>query len=172
VPEGMTAYFELPVDGELDALLEAVRSTGTRAKIRTGGVTPDAFPPPGDVLRFLEACAGAEVPLKATAGLHHPLRAEHALTYASDAPRGTMFGFLNVFLAAAFVRAGLPADSIAPLLEEGDATALRFTDEGVEWRGHRLTTAQLHAARAEFAASFGSCSFDEPVTDLNALSLL
>ena len=36
-------------------------------------------------------------------GLHHPVRGEYPLTYAPDAPRGVMHGFLNVFLAAAFV---------------------------------------------------------------------
>jgi membrane protease YdiL (CAAX protease family) len=172
VPQGMTAYFELAPGGDLDALLAAVAETGTRAKIRTGGVTADAFPAPADVLRFLAACVRAEVPLKATAGLHHPLRAEHRLTYEPDAPRGTMFGFLNVFLAAAFLRAGVPADAVAPLLEEGDASAMHFSDEGVEWRGHRLSADQIRAARQGFATSFGSCSFDEPAADLRALSLL
>jgi membrane protease YdiL (CAAX protease family) len=172
VPEGMTAYFELAPDAGLDELVAAVAETGTRAKIRTGGVTPDAFPAPAAVLRFIESCMRAGVAMKATAGLHHPLRAEQNLTYADDAPRGVMFGFLNVFLAAAFLRAGVPADSIAPLLEEGDAGALRFTDDGVEWRGHSLGTEQIHAARQGFATSFGSCSFDEPAADLKALSLL
>jgi membrane protease YdiL (CAAX protease family) len=172
VPAGMTAYFELAPGAGLDALLSAVKESGMRAKIRTGGVTADAFPPPADVLRFIEACVRAGVPLKATAGLHHPLRAEHRLTYADDAPSGVMFGFLNVFLAAAFLRSGLDAESVGPLLEEGDPAALRFGDEGVEWRGHRLATAQLAAARGGFAASFGSCSFDEPVRDLKALDLL
>ena len=62
--------------------------------------------PPAQLLRFLRACTEAGVPFKATAGLHHPLRAEYRLTYAPDSPRGTMFGFLNVFLAAAFLRPG------------------------------------------------------------------
>jgi membrane protease YdiL (CAAX protease family) len=173
VPAGMTAYFEVAAEAtDLPELLDAVKRSHARAKIRTGGVTGDAFPAPASVLRLLAACAAAGVPLKATAGLHHPLRAEHALTYEPGAPRGTMFGFLNVFLAAAFLRAGAAPDDIAPLLEEGDPGALRFDDDGVEWRGHLLSTEQIRDARQGFAASFGSCSFDEPVHDLKAMGLL
>jgi hypothetical protein len=175
VPAGLTAYFEIAADApddELAALLDAVKRSHARAKIRTGGVSADAFPAPASVARFLAACAAAGVPLKATAGLHHPLRAEHRLTYEPDAPSGAMFGFLNVFLAAAFLRSGVGRDEVAPLLEEGNPSALRFDDGGVEWRGHRLSTEQLRDARARFAASFGSCSFDEPVHDLRAMGLL
>jgi len=93
-------------------------------------------------------------------------------TYLEKDRDSVMYGYLNVFLAAAFLHAGLDAETVAPLLEEGDPGALRFDDDGVEWRGHRLSVAQLAAARADFAASFGSCSFDEPVSDLNALDLL
>jgi membrane protease YdiL (CAAX protease family) len=172
LPDGTAAYFEVAADTDSTELLDAVKRAGARAKIRTGGVTEDAFPAPADVLHFLAACAAADLPLKATAGLHHPLRAEHPLTYETDAPLGTMFGFLNVFLAAAFLRGGVDAAQVAPLLEERDPAALRFGGEGVEWRGLRLSTEQIRDARRGFAASFGSCSFSEPVCDLKALGLL
>ena len=88
-------------------LVAAIARRGGRAKMRTGGVTAEAFPTAAQVLRFLRACTEARVPFKATAGLHHPLRAEYRLTYAPDSPRGTMFGFLNVFLTAVLLRHGL-----------------------------------------------------------------
>ncbi|OYV71835.1 MAG: hypothetical protein B7Z72_06100, partial [Gemmatimonadetes bacterium 21-71-4] len=111
------------------------------------------------------------VPFKATAGLHHPLRAEYSLTYESDAPRGTMYGYLNLFLAAAFMSRGLDDASALALLEERDASALRFDTEGVRWDGHLLSADDLRHARRQIVA-FGSCSFREPVDDLRALGLL
>lgn len=167
-----TVYVELPVRADPSALVAAVGAAGMRAKIRTGGVTAEAFPLPAQVMAFLAACVSQGVPFKATAGLHHPLRGEYALTYAADAPRGTMYGFLNVFLVAVLLHAGHAPEIVMPVLEERDASALRVSQDALEWRGLRATVAQIAAARAQFAGSFGSCSFTEPVDDLAALSLL
>jgi len=167
-----TVYVEVPVRSDPTPLLAALAAVGLRAKIRTGGMTPDAFPSPSEVMRFLSACVELGVPFKATAGLHHPLRGEYRLTYEPGAAHGTMYGFLNIFLAAALLRAGHPASAVAPLLEERDARALAFTADGITWRGLTVTTAELAAARTVLAASFGSCSFAEPVEDLHSLRLL
>lgn len=166
-----TAFVEIPVHHDPCALVAAIHGHGLRAKIRTGGVTAEAFPATGEVARFLAECVRHKVMFKATAGLHHPLRGDYPLTYASDAPRGAMFGFLNVFLAAAFARHGLPAADVALLLDERDAGALRFTARRVDWRGRSLTAAALAETRALLAVSFGSCSFREPIDDLSALHL-
>lgn len=167
-----TVYVELPASVDPAALIAGVRAAGMRAKIRTGGVTAEAFPTPAQVMRFIAACVSQRVPFKATAGLHHPLRGEYALTYAPDAARGTMYGFLNVFVAAVLLHAGHSAVAVAPLLEERDASSLVVHDDAILWRGLRATASQITAARATFAGSFGSCSFEEPVQDLSALSLL
>jgi hypothetical protein len=148
------------------ALVPAIARHGLRAKIRTGGVTADAFPPIGDVAQFLCACKEAGVAFKATAGLHHPLRCVKPLTYAPDAPTGTMHGFVNVFMAAALLE---HADEI---LREEDADAFAFDDDGAAWRGHRVSTDALRTMRREFATSFGSCSFEEPIGDLRVLGWL
>ena len=160
--KGRIVYVEI---GDI-ALVPVIARHGLRAKVRTGGVTPDAFPPIGDVAQFLRACKAAGVAFKATAGLHHPLRCVKPLTYAPDAPTGTMHGFVNVFLAAALLE---HADEI--LLEE-DAQAFAFDDDGAVWRGHRVSTAALRVMRREFATSFGSCSFEEPIGDLRGLGWL
>lgn len=165
-------YVELPVARDPDALIAALARDGLRAKIRTGGVTPDAFPTSAEVLRFLARCVGHGVPFKATAGLHHPLRGEYALTYAPDAPRGTMYGFLNVFLTAVLLRAGHTEEELLPLLEERDVSAVAVTPDAITWRGLRADAATIRAVRSEFAGSFGSCSFEEPVQDLASLSIL
>ena len=172
VPEDLTLYVELPVAADPAELVASLAHAGLRAKMRTGGVTAEAFPSSAEVLRFLQTCVAAGVPFKATAGLHHPLRAAYRLTYAPDSPSGTMYGFLNVFLVAALLYCGAAPAEAAPLLTEGDASALHFDDGGVSWRAQRLAVEDLARARERFAIAFGSCSFEEPLDDLKRLGLL
>jgi hypothetical protein len=170
-PEGLIVYFEIPVDGDLKPLVESVRTARARAKIRTGGLTQEMFPSASQILNFLNACISVNVAFKATAGLHHPLRCTRALTYEKDSPVGTMHGFLNVFLASAFLLDGLPSVELETLLGDTDASHFEFGDSSIAWCGHRVTQARLLESRA-LAASFGSCSFEEPVGDLHSLNLL
>jgi len=173
LPRHLTAFVELPVARDPAPALAAIARHGAGAKVRTGGVTEDAFPATADLLRFLRAAVSAGVPFKATAGLHHPLRARYRLTYEPDSPSGTMYGFLNLFLAAAFLRQGMGDADAARLLEERDPASLAFErGGGVVWRGHRLGADALVEARARGLGSFGSCSFEEPIGDLASLHLL
>jgi hypothetical protein len=172
IPSYLQPYVEIPIGRDPAPLASAVASAGGRLKVRTGGVTADAFPAAADLVRFLRAALEAGVPFKATAGLHHPLRAEYRLTYEPGSACGTMFGFLNLFLAAAFVRAGMDDVELERLLEERDPRAFRFDGEGVEWRGHRLEPGAVGSAREAGIISFGSCSFTEPIGDLQSLGLL
>lgn len=164
-------YVEVPLREDPAPLVAGIAAAGLRAKIRTGGVTADAFPPPEAVLAFLVACTQHGVPFKATAGLHHPLRGEYPLTYASDSARGTMYGYLNVYLAALLLQAGHPASRVAPLLEERDASQIAVGPAGITWRGLSLSVAQIAEARARTVGAFGSCSFVEPTQELDALPL-
>lgn len=163
-------YMEISADDDPAELIAAISHTRAKAKIRTGGVTPDAFPSGAHVARFARRCIERDVAFKATAGLHHPLRAEYRLTYVHDAARGTMFGFLNVLLAVAALH-GLSHDEAVMLLEERDPWAVQFEEPGVRWRGRELPMAILEKARDTMAA-FGSCSFHEPVGGLRAMGLL
>lgn len=164
VRAGRPVYCEVPL-GELDA----VERAGAFAKLRTGGVTPAAIPGVGDVAAFLRACADRRLAFKATAGLHHPVLAMQPLTYDADAPRAMTHGFLNVFLAAALAWHG--DRDLEPVLAETDPAAFRF-DDRAHWRDRSLSAGQVREAREKFAHSFGSCSFEEPVRDLEALGLL
>ena len=148
------------------ALIPELAKRHLRAKIRTGGITADAFPSAHAVAAFLRACKAAGVAFKATAGLHHPLRCVKPLTYEPNAPTGLMHGFLNVFLAAALL------DHAEAILEERDAHAFAFDHAGASWRGQRVSTDELTAMRNTFAISFGSCSFEEPIADLQELGWL
>jgi len=170
--DGVAAYVEVPIADDPLPWIEALVRAGARAKVRTGGVTANAFPSAKQLARFIKRCVERRVAFKATAGLHHPLRAEYPLTYDAGAERGTMFGFLNVFLAAALARAGGSEADLVPLLEERDPASVKFGDDGVEWRGKVIDAATIRLARSRVATSFGSCSLREPIDDLKALQLL
>lgn len=172
LPRALDAYVEIPLGGDVAGFVAAARRAGVRLKARTGGVTPDAFPAPEAVLRFLALCARHDVPAKATAGLHHPLRGEHALTYEPGCPHGTMFGFLQVFAAAALLRAGVSPATLLPLLDDRDPRALTFDDTALHWRGQSADVTTIAATRARGLVAFGSCSFEEPIADLRALELM
>ena len=171
IGDGFETYVEIPVVNDPAPLVRAIAAAGLRAKIRTGGTTAEAFPTPAHVARFLSACIEARVPFKATAGLHHPIRGEHALTYAPDSPLGTMHGFLNVFVAAAWIAGGGDEARACEILEERNSSAFLVDDAGLRWRTHRLGAEQLSRVRASGITSFGSCSFREPLDDLAALGI-
>jgi hypothetical protein len=123
------------------------------AKIRTAGPSSES------VAEFLCAAAARRLPFKATAGLHHPIRTG-------------MHGFLNVFAGATFAWLGMDPITLMSLLNETDHEAFEFRDAGLRWKDWRASTAAIVQARRDFAHSFGSCSFEEPVDDLRALGLM
>lgn len=171
-PSDVAIDFEIPTANDPSPLIGEIARAGGRAKIRTGGVTPDAIPSVAEVVRFLRACARGAVAFKATAGLHHAIRGEYKLTYAPESLTAVMHGFLNVFCAAAFVRTGIPATDAVAMMEETAVEAFQFDGAGVTWRNRRITTPAIVAARANYSLSFGSCSFHEPIDELRALHLL
>jgi hypothetical protein len=156
----------------LREFLGAVASAGARAKVRTGGITADSIPQSTALGRFLEECAALRLPFKATAGLHHPIRGQHPLTYEPESPSATMHGFVNVLFAAAFARAGWNSRELAEVLGEQSAPDFQFGPDGASWRAHHLTIEALRASRAEGLLSFGSCSFEEPIRELEILGWL
>lgn len=158
----LPTYCEAPLDQISSAF----------AKIRTGGLTPDAIPSSEEIADFLHSAAVRRIPFKATAGLHHPIRSLRPLTYSPDSPRAVMHGFVNVFVAAAFAWLGAERRILVDILDETDASAFRFLDGEMLWRPFGMGTAQIAEARRDFAHSFGSCSFEEPIADLKQLGWL
>jgi hypothetical protein len=171
-PQETELYLEFPLSSRLHDLVEAVKGFRPRLKIRTGGETADKIPTPEAVVEFLRFCVSADLPFKATAGLHHAVRSVHRLTYEPDSPSAMMHGFLNMFMGAAFLRGGMDAALALDLIKEELSSAFRFDAEGVWWREHRISARDLFRARRDFAISFGSCSFTEPIDDLRSLHLL
>jgi hypothetical protein len=171
IPTELATYFEVPLSNAAECIAAIARS-GRRAKIRTGGETADKFPASASVIEFIRLCAASDVPFKATAGLHHPLRSVHRFTYQAESPSGMMHGFINLFLAAAFLQTGMDPAQAIQLLDEQSPEAFHFDSDGAAWRQHRLKRSQIARTRQGFAVSFGSCSFTEPIDDLKSLHLL
>ena len=145
----LPTYREAPLD----------RIAQSFAKVRLGGAAPDAVPPSTHVAGFLCEAAARRLPFKATAGLHHPIRT-------------AMHGFVNVFVAASFAWHGMEREDITAVLDERDPRGFEFGGDGLRWRGRSLSSLQIDSARREFAHSFGSCSFEEPLADLRELGWL
>jgi len=168
-PHDAQVYVEVPWADDVEPFIQALARTGRRAKMRTGGVTADAFPPAENVLSFIECCVQHHVPFKATAGLHHPLTGSHALTYEPNASHATMFGFLNLFLVAALTVKGHDRSWRERALLAHDASQLVFADDAITWQGFRFDRTELAHLREHVAISFGACSFHEPVSEVHAL---
>jgi hypothetical protein len=167
ISDDLYPFFEIPIQRDPSGMIEMLAEVEAGAKVRTGGPTADLYPTPSDLARFICACAEAGVPFKATAGMHHPLR------HFSDAVKADEHGFLNVFVAACLAQTNAlgPAD-VQAVLEETSIEAFTIDDDGISWNGQQVESASIEDVRAEFALSFGSCSFDEPREALRALGLL
>jgi len=165
-------FFEVaPETPHLDRLFVRLARGGTNrapaVKIRTGGVEAAAFPSPEAVAGFLIAARKAKLAFKATAGLHHPLRRFDA------GLETTMHGFLNLFVGAVLLAGNkLDGGELVELLADENPEAFRFTGEDLGWHGRRASVAEIVAARRDFSVSYGSCSFTEPIEDLETLGLL
>ena len=177
IPEELYPFFEIPLSlpdkaADVRGFVACLAGSDAGAKIRTGGVTPDAVPPVRAIAEFLSVAAAADVPFKATAGLHHPIRAEYPLTYEPNCPRGVMHGFLNLFLAATLARLRRKPDEITDLLNEISPKSLEMGNNGIRWRDILIPLESIEETRDMFALSYGSCSFEEPIDDLKKFGML
>ncbi len=144
VRAGKETYVEVPPDADLTK----IRDAGARAKVRCG---PE--PPPVEALAgFIRRCRAEAIPFKATAGLHHAVHTDG------------QHGFLNLLAAAVF------GDEERALVEdEADAFTL---DPAFRWRGREAGAEEVAAVRRSLFTSIGSCSFTEPVEELEELGFL
>jgi hypothetical protein len=144
-------YAETPLDDGFEDRLDQLAEHGLRAKVRCGGAV---VPSDAELARFVRACRERALVFKATAGLHHAMRGngEH--------------GFLNLLAAAVF-----EGDEEAALAEtESDAFGL--DGAAFTWRDRSASDEEIARARQEVFHSIGSCSFFEPVEELEALGML
>lgn len=170
---GLTVFSEAPFGdgwharaGRLMRVLRKFKDRHVGFKLRTGGVVADAFPSTEQVAWAIASARDAGVPMKCTAGLHHPVR------HFNESVQTKMHGFLNVFGAGLMAVANyLTVEQIQSILEDEDPTNFVFDESGFGWKDLRVVTSSILHARNQLV-SFGSCSFDEPREDLRALGLL
>jgi len=130
--------------------LEEVAAGGLRAKIRCGG---QRVPGVDELADFIRGCRARGLVFKATAGLHH--------AYATEPGE---HGFLNLLAAAVF------GDEEEALRERPPAFALDTAS--FRWRDKEAPPARLADVRASLFHSIGTCSFFEPVEELEQLGIL
>ncbi len=161
----LNVFWEAPAE-KATKTIEALSGSGAGFKLRTGGVTADAFPGGEQIARTLVTAARHRVPIKFTAGLHHPVR------LFQESVGTKMHGFLNVLGAGVLAAEHRWSESqTQEMLAEEDGSSFTFDDEVMRWRDWKISTAQI-TARRQLVTSLGSCSFDEPRNDLRALGLL
>ncbi|WIM98473.1 hypothetical protein ACTOB_002074 [Actinoplanes oblitus] len=152
LPPGLPVAVEVPRTAARDEVLDALAGTGCRAKLRTGGVRADLFPPIAELAATIRACVDRGIAFKCTAGLHHAIRHTDPVTGFHH------HGFLNVLLAAD------EPSRAAEHLARTDAAEIAA--ELLTW-----SPARARRARAVFT-SFGTCDIGDPIHDLVHLGLL
>lgn len=191
---GFEVYCEVPLGVDTERLLDAIAHAGLHAKLRMGGTTVGSVPQADAVAEFLCGCVTRGVVSKATAGLHHALTGRHAPWHeTAGGPvvptrpievSGSMFGFLNLVLAAGIVEgAGRAAAqsaevcaTVAHLLTV--STAPTWLGHSVfEWRGDHGPVVegpleQFAVSGRALVRSIGTCSFEEPIADARRIGLL
>jgi hypothetical protein len=168
----LNTFWEVPANAAERAIkLIADNSAGEPGrklgfKLRTGGVTAEAFPSSSLIAAALSAAGTQKVPIKFTAGLHHPVRLFH------NSVETRMHGFLNVLGAGVLaLEHDWTEKQIVEMLEDEDPASFSCDEEFFAWRDWRISAERIRVHR-ELVTSFGSCSFDEPRDDLRALKLL
>jgi hypothetical protein len=169
-PDIHTIFIELPPEQRtsesmvIDLLAQQERFG---IKLRCGGEIPAAFPSAEQIGTSLYNAAQAGIPFKATAGLHHPFpRIEEIM-------RVKQHGFINLFSAAMFLKAQkVDRESVTEILEDENRDNFQLKGERLVWKERSLSMNDIESIRHNFAISFGSCSFTEPLDDLRHAGLI
>lgn len=136
-------------------------------KLRCGGVEASMVPSVEQVAFTLNRVREQNVPIKCTAGLHHPLR------HYDHSVKTKMHGFMNVFGGAMLGYAhDFSDEQMQAVVKEEDQEHFSFTENGFRWNDFEVSTQEIEELRKVAVTSFGSCSFDEPREDLRKLGLL
>lgn len=163
-PSKNITYIE-PTDlNNLTDILNIAQVNNLGIKLRCGGVKPSMIPSSLTVASVIENCTSRAIPMKFTAGLHHPFR------HHSDAHSTMLHGFINIFAATILSRKQqLNHSQINEILEDQCSKSFIFNEHGLTWNNLNISTEDIENLRQTQAHSYGSCSFTEPRQDLTDL---
>jgi hypothetical protein len=157
--DAVRVFVEIPYAPGWEKAVAVVEAAGFYGKLRTGGLEPVDTPPSDQLARQLSVLIEADLPFKATAGLHHAV----ALS-GSDPGRPRQHGFLNLLIAVEELVDGGSASEAADLLGESGR-------QSVLARVAAWNDTQASRIRRRFR-SFGCCGVLDPINDLAALGLI
>ncbi|MFG6094679.1 alpha-tubulin N-acetyltransferase [Leptothoe sp. ISB3NOV94-8A] len=183
LPPHSDLFFEVPLDATLPDYLAVLQGSRAAIKVRMGGPTAADCPSIDTLAHLLVTCANGQIPLKATGGLHQPLRSWQLLP---DGNSVEVHGFLNIALAAAFAYGyGATASDITTILQINTLDDLIFSAQEIIchsplWSpepelsnvaGH-LPLEILANVRSRYFLGINANSFQEPLANLYRLGLL
>jgi hypothetical protein len=171
--KSIPVFFEVNLkENHEEVIIRTVESIGAvnadcGFKLRTGGTEASAFPATQVIAFAIMTCTEFGVPMKCTAGLHHPLR------HYDESVSGYMHGFFNVFGAGLMSYTNnFDEEGLLEILNDEDPFEFAFDEEGLLYNDTRVTNEEIIEARKNLMISYGSCSFDDPVNDLKTMELL
>ena len=168
-------------DTEITPMIKVISTLeNTGIKLRCGGIVKEAFPSVEQVAAMIQNCSINQVPLKFTAGLHHPIR-HHSKEYNTE-----MHGFINMFSASAFASTFPTPNNeqekfrmfilLAHMIDCQNETDFDFQKDKMVWKvgddrdsRFEISRKAIEKSRQNTGISFGSCSFQEPMDDLKQL---
>lgn len=160
-PDEVTVFVEFPFRPGWVGAVEVVEAAGLLGKLRTGGTASDAYPTADQLAEQLSELIEADLPFKATAGLHRAWP-NRVLNEAGETLH--QHGFVTLLMAIEALIDGAGTEQASELLQLDDPgrifTALESWDEAAAAR-----------VRRRFR-SFGCCGVTEPIEDLVSLGLL
>lgn len=174
------AFFELSLHHDFEQSLAIIKDSEQKAKVRTGGLTPNTFPNAEQLGQFILACARSKVPYKATAGLHDPMTGTRPVIDQAHSFSVKMHGFLNIAVATALAyRQATTTDAVIKILNQTSVESFQFELDGLrlgntlesEPTRQWLSLTELIQSHQQIFQSFGSCSFQTPIQKLQALHL-
>lgn len=162
-----TTFFETTNSDRIDEVLKLLQQVGAGFKLRCGGLKAQEFPSVEEMARSIILCREANVPVKFTAGLHHPLRHYNQTTLCK------MHGYVNVFGGAMLDHVHhLPQKELENILSDEESSHFQFTDDAFQWNNLSIDVETITSLRQSSILSYGSCSFEEPIDDMKELGWL